>query len=37
MSPTEYGIHLALSAAPLTDAQVEEAARILASVEQVAA
>lgn len=33
MTPAEYGRLLARSAAPLTDAQVEAAARILASVE----
>lgn len=39
MSPAEYGQSLAEHAAPLTDQQVEAAARILASVddEQVAA
>jgi hypothetical protein len=33
MTPAEYGAYLASLAAPLTDAQVEAAARILASVE----
>lgn len=33
MTPAEYGAHLASQAAPLTDEQVESAARILASVE----
>ena len=37
MSPTEYGAHLAAQAAPLTDSQVEAAARILAFDEDVAA
>lgn len=30
MTPTEYGVHLAEQAGPLTDEQVEQAARILA-------
>lgn len=33
MSPAEYGRLLAQSAEPLTDEQVESAARILATVE----
>lgn len=33
MSPAEYAAHLAAEAEPLTDAQVEAAARILASVD----
>lgn len=33
MSPAEYGLKLALLEPPLTEAQVESAARILASVE----
>ena len=33
MTPAEYGTQLALVAPPLTDAQVEAAARILASVQ----
>lgn len=33
MTPAEYGAQLAEQAPPLTDAQVEAAARILASVE----
>lgn len=33
MSPAEYGAHLARQAPPLTEAQIEGAARILASVE----
>lgn len=33
MSPDEYGIRLAGDCAPLTDDQVEAAARILAGVE----
>lgn len=39
MSPREYGAQLAAESAPLTAEQVEQAARILASVdvEQVAA
>lgn len=37
MSPTEYGEHLASQMPPLTDEQVEAAARILAGVEAVAA
>ena len=39
MSPAEYGEHLADLTPPITDAQAEAAARILASVEigQVAA
>lgn len=32
MSPTEYGTHLASLEPPLTDEQVESAARILASI-----
>lgn len=35
MTPAEYGRLLALSAKPLTDEQVEAAARILATVETV--
>lgn len=37
MSPAEYGAALALTAPPLTAEQIEAAARILASVEPVAA
>lgn len=37
MTPTEYGQHLALVAGPITDAQAEAAARILASVDSEAA
>lgn len=39
MSPAEYGVSLAASLPPITDEQVEETARILASIvtEQVAA
>lgn len=37
MTPVEYGQHLASLAPPLTDEQVEAAARILATVEPVAA
>lgn len=39
MSPTEHGIALAHTLPPITEAQVEETARILATVasEQVAA
>lgn len=37
MTPAEYGEHLASLAAPPTAEQVEAAARILATVEQVAA
>lgn len=37
MSPAEYGQLLAQSAPPLTDEQVEAAARILATVQAVAA
>jgi hypothetical protein len=33
MTPAEYGSALAAQAPPLTDAQVEAAARILASVD----
>ncbi|MBA8801714.1 hypothetical protein FB382_003918 [Nocardioides ginsengisegetis] len=33
MTPTEYGEHLALTWPPLTEEQIESAARILASVE----
>lgn len=33
MNPSEYGAHLARISQPLTDAQVEAAARILAAVE----
>jgi len=37
MSPEEFGRILAQSAGPLTDDQIENAARILATVESVAA
>lgn len=33
MTPSAYGVHLAATAPPLTDAQVEAAARILATVD----
>jgi hypothetical protein len=33
MNPAEYGVSLALALPPITDAQAEAAARILASVE----
>lgn len=36
MTPAEYGAHLAASAPPLTEEQIERAARILATVEPVA-
>lgn len=37
MSPAEYGRHLAEQEPPITDAQAEAAARILVTVEAVAA
>lgn len=37
MTPAEYGTQLALAAPPLTEEQIEEAARILATVDAVAA
>lgn len=37
MTPAEYGRHLAQQEPPITDEQAEAAARILASVERVAA
>jgi hypothetical protein len=37
MTPAEYGRHLASLAPPITDDQAEAAARILLTVEQVAA
>lgn len=37
MSPTEYGIHLAEQEPPISQETAEAAARILASVEDVAA
>lgn len=37
MSPAEYGAALAQLLPPITDQQVDETARILATVEQVAA
>jgi len=37
MSPAEYGAYLADQCPPISDAQAEAAARILASVEAVAA
>lgn len=37
MTPAEYGRHLASLEPPITDDQAERAARILASVEDVAA
>jgi hypothetical protein len=37
MTPTEYGRHLASLEPPITDDQAEAAARILLTVEQVAA
>lgn len=37
MTPTEYGSLLAKAAPPLTDEQVEAAARIFATLEDVAA
>jgi hypothetical protein len=37
MSPAEYGAHLAVLEPPITDEQAEAAARILLTVEQVAA
>ena len=37
MTPAQYGEHLASLAPPITDEQATEAARILASVEAVAA
>lgn len=33
MTPVEYGAHLAAQAPPLTEQQIEAAARILASVD----
>ena len=33
MSPADYGRHLAASADPITEAQVEGAARILAGID----
>lgn len=33
MSPEEYGVVLAMACPPITDQQVEEIARILATVE----
>jgi hypothetical protein len=37
MTPAEFGRQLALAAPPLTPAQVEQAARILATIEDAAA
>lgn len=37
MTPAEYGEHLASLEPPLTDEQIEAAARIFASIEPVAA
>lgn len=37
MTPSEYGEHLASLEPPITDEQAEAAARILATVEAVAA
>lgn len=37
MTPTEHGRHLASLEPPITDEQAEAAARILATVEDVAA
>lgn len=37
MNPAEYGAHLASIAAPPSSAQIEAAARILATIEDVAA
>jgi hypothetical protein len=37
MTPAEYGRHLASLEPPITDEQAEAAARILLTVEQVAA
>lgn len=37
LTPQEYGRHLASLEPPITDEQAERAARILATVEQVAA
>ena len=37
MNPAEYAQHLARTAPPLTAEQIEAAARILASIEDVAA